>query len=236
MRFRDRIEAGQLLAKRLSKYANRPDVLVLALPRGGVPVACEVARELNAPLDVLVVRKLGVPGQEELAMGATAGGVRVLNEALIQSLGIDDGLLNAVAARESREVERRERIYRGGRPAPDARGRTVIVVDDGIATGSTMKAAVIVLRRLEASRIVVAAPTAALSTVRGMRGDANEFITVMTPADFGSVGEWYEDFTQTTDEEVCRLLERAHTEHETRKIAGAKDRATAPFSAKRGEA
>lgn len=210
MQFRDRVEAGQLLAKRLMKYANRADVLVLALPRGGVPVGYEVAQALNAPLDVFVVRKLGVPGQEELAMGAIAsGGVRVLNGSVIEGLNISDDLIDAVAAREFHELERRERAYRDDRPAPEARGRTVILVDDGIATGSTMKAAVEALRQLEASRIVVAAPTAALATVRGMRPDVDELVTVMTPADFMGVGQWYEDFSQTTDDEVRVLLERA---------------------------
>lgn len=209
MRFRNRVEAGQMLAKRLAKYVNRPEVLVLALPRGGVPVGFEVAQALNAPLDVFVVRKLGVPGHEELAMGAIAsGGVRVLNGSVVEGLNIPDDLIDAVAAQESQELERRERAYRDDRSAPDVQGRTVILVDDGIATGSTMKAAVEALRQLEAGRIVVAAPTAALSTVREMRGDVDELVAVMTPADFMGVGQWYEDFSQTTDEEVRELLER----------------------------
>lgn len=210
MRFRNRIEAGQQLAKRLAKYASRPDVLVLALPRGGVPVAYEVAQALHAPIDVFVVRKLGVPGHEELAMGAIAsGGVRVLNGEVVESLRIPDGVIDAAAARELRELERRERVYRDDRPAPDVQERTVILVDDGIATGSTMKAAIEALRQLEAGRIVVATPTAALSTVREMRGDMDELVAVMTPADFSGVGQWYEDFSQTTDEEVRDLLQRA---------------------------
>lgn len=210
MQFRNRIEAGQQLAKKLAKYANHPDVLVLALPRGGVPVGYEVAQALNAPLDVFVVRKLGVPGHEELAMGAIAsGGVRVLNGEVVESLDIPDDVIDAVAARELRELERRERAYRDDRPAPDVQGRTVILVDDGIATGSTMKAAIEALRQLEAGRIVVAVPTAALSTVREMRRDVDDLVAVMTPADFSGVGQWYEDFSQTTDEEVRDLLERA---------------------------
>lgn len=210
MQFRNRVEAGQLLAKRLTKYANRPEMLVLALPRGGVPVGYELAQALNAPLDVFVVRKLGVPGHEELAMGAIAtGGVRVLNDNVVESLKIPDDVIDAVSAREQRELERRERAYRDDRPAAEVEGRTVILVDDGIATGSTMRAAVKALRQLEAGHIVVATPTAALSTVREMRPDVDEFVAVMTPADFAGVGQWYEDFSQTTDEEVRELLERA---------------------------
>jgi predicted phosphoribosyltransferase len=210
MRFRNRIEAGQQLAKRLTKYADRPDVLVLALPRGGVPVGYEVAQALNAPLDVFVVRKLGVPGHEELAMGAIAsGGVRVLNGEVVESLRIPDEVIDAAAARELRELERRERAYRDDRPPPEVQGRTVVLVDDGIATGSTMKAAIEALRQLEANRVVVAVPTAALSTAREMRSDVDELVAVMTPADFLGVGQWYEDFSQTKDEEVRDLLERS---------------------------
>lgn len=210
MQFRNRVEAGRQLAKRLMKYAGRPDLLVLALPRGGVPVGYEIAQALNAPLDVFVVRKLGVPGHEELAMGAIAsGGVRVVNGEVIESLRIPDDVIDAAAARELRELERRERAYRDDRPAPDVQGRTVILVDDGIATGSTMKAAIEALRQLEASRIVVAVPTAALSTAREMQRDVEELVAVMTPADFTGVGQWYEDFSQTTDEQVRDLLESA---------------------------
>lgn len=210
MTFANRIEAGRMLAKRLGNYAGRGDVIVLALPRGGVPVGCEVARALNAPLDVFIVRKLGVPGHEELALGALAsGGVRVLNGQVIESLGISDHVIDEVAAGELHELERRERAYRDGRPAPEVRGRTVILVDDGIATGSTMRAAIEALRQMKARRIVVAVPTAALSTVRAMRWDADEIVAVMTPADFTGVGQWYEDFSQTTDEEVRELLDRA---------------------------
>jgi predicted phosphoribosyltransferase len=210
MQFRNRVEAGQQLAQRLARYANRSDVLVLALPRGGVPVGYEVAQALNAPLDVFVVRKLGVPGHEELAMGAIAsGGVRVLNGSVVEGLRIPEEVIDAVAAQEFRELERRERASRDDRPAPDVQGRTVILVDDGIATGSTMRAAVEALRQLQAARIVVATPTAALSTVCEMRPDVDEFVAVMTPVDFAGVGQWYEDFSQTTDEEVRELLESA---------------------------
>lgn len=210
MQFRNRIEAGQLLAGKLTQYAGRADVLVLALPRGGVPVGLEVAGALHAPLDVFCVRKLGVPGQEELALGAIAsGGVRVLNSEIVEGLQIPGDLIDAIAAREWRELERRERAYRGDRPAPEVQGRTIILVDDGIATGSTMRAAIKALRQLEAARIVVATPTAALSTAREMRPNVEEFVAVMTPADFAAVGQWYQDFGQTTDTEVRELLERA---------------------------
>jgi putative phosphoribosyl transferase len=210
MQFRNRTEAGQILAERLTDYANRNDVIVLALPRGGLPVAYEVARSLNAPLDVFVVRKLGVPGHEELAMGAIAtGGVRVLNRNVIESLQIPEAIIDRVASRELRELERRERAYRDDRPAPDVQGRTVILVDDGIATGSTMRAAVAALRQMEAARIVVATPTCALATVREMEPEVDELVAVTTPARFRGVGEWYEDFSQTTDDEVRDLLEKA---------------------------
>lgn len=189
MVFGDRREAGRLLASKLTEYADRPDVLVLALPRGGVPVAYEVARALHAPLDVFLVRKLGLPGREELAMGAIAsGGVLVLNEDLVRSLGIPRDVLQAVIAAEREELERRERIYRGGRPPPDVRGRTVILVDDGLATGSTMRAAVAALRRQVPARIVVAVPIGAPGTCA--------------------------EFEREADEEVHDLLERAAEEHE----------------------
>lgn len=206
-RFRNRREAGRLLADRLRAWAGQPEVLVLGLPRGGLPVAHEVAQALGAPLDVFVVRKLGVPGQEELAMGAIAsGGVRVCNDEVMNALGITAEVLDAAAAREGRELERRERAYRAGRPAPVVRGRTVILVDDGIATGSTMLAAVQALRQLGARRVVAAAPTVAASTARTLRRSVDELVAVITPEDFAGVGQWYEDFTQTTDEEVCALL------------------------------
>ena len=209
MRFRNRVEAGQMLATRLTKYAHRSDVLVLALPRGGVPVGFEVAQALGVPFDVFVVRKLGVPGYEELAMGAIAsGGVRVLNGSVMEGLQIRDEVIDAVAVREWRELKRRQRAYRDDRPEPELHGRTIILVDDGIATGSTMRAAVEALRQLKAARIVVATPTAAFPTVREMQPDVDEFVAVITPADFAGVGQWYEDFSQTTDEEVRTLLAR----------------------------
>jgi predicted phosphoribosyltransferase len=205
--FRDRREAGRLLATKLSAYANRPDVLVLALPRGGVPVAHEVARALGAPLDVFVVRKLGVPGYEELAMGAVAsGGVRVLNHQLVRRLGIPNHLIESVAEQERQELARRERLYRGGRPTPDVRGRTVILVDDGLATGATMHAAVEALRQLQPARIVVAVPTASPETCEEMRAKVDDVICAITPEPFHAVGRWYQDFAQTTDDEVRNLL------------------------------
>ena len=207
MHFRDRTEAGQLLAQRLTGYAQRPGVLVLALPRGGVPVAYEVARALNAPLDVFVVRKLGVPGHEELAMGAVAScGARVLNPSVVEALRIPDSVIEQVAAQEFEELARRERTYRDSRPPPEVAGRTIILVDDGIATGATMRAAVAALRQMGAGSIVVATPTVALSTLREMRPEVDDFVAVMTPADFMGVGQWYQDFSQTTDEEVRELL------------------------------
>ena len=207
--FRDRAEAGRILAEKLVVYAGRPDVLVLALPRGGVPVAFEVARALDVPLDVFVVRKLGVPGHEELAMGAIAsGGVRVLNEDVIQVCP-PLRVIEAVTARELEELGRRERSYRGDRPALQVRGRTVILVDDGLATGSTMRAAIKALRRLGPDRIVVAVPTAAPSTCAELGLEADECICCITPDPFYAVGVWYEDFSQTTDREVRDLLKRA---------------------------
>ena len=209
-RFHDRVEAGRLLAEKLGKYANRPDVLVIGLPRGGVPVADQVARELNAPLDVFVVRKLGTPGQEELAMGAIAtGGVRVLNPEVVDSLGIPDEVIAATEAREQRELERREHAYRGGSPPPDVEGKTVLVVDDGIATGSTMLAAIAALRILKAGHIVAAAPTVAADTYVTIEKAVDEIVAVIVPENFRGVGQWYEDFSQTTDEEVRQLLAEA---------------------------
>jgi putative phosphoribosyl transferase len=210
MRFRDRTEAGKLLAAKLGRYANRADVVVLALPRGGVPVAFEVARALNAPLDLFLVRKLGVPGQEELAMGAIAsGGARVLNEEVVAHLRISDDLINSVVAEEELELERRERAYRGERPMPAVDGRTVILIDDGVATGSTMRAAVAALRQKSPAHLVVAVPTAAASTASEMRAEVDDFVAVIEPEEFSAVGQWYESFSQTTDAEVSALLERA---------------------------
>jgi putative phosphoribosyl transferase len=213
MLFTDRVEAGRFLASKLSEYADHPEVLVLALPRGGVPVAFEVARALRAPLDVFLVRKLGVPGHPELAMGAIAsGGVRVLNEDVVGALGISRDVIEAVAAVEEQELERRERIYRGGRPPPDVRGRTVILVDDGLATGSTMRAAVAALRQHGPDRIVVAVPVGAPETCEEFRSEADDVVCARTPEPFYAVGLWYGDFSQTTDEEVHDLLDRAAEE------------------------
>jgi len=214
MLFRNRTDAGRQLAARLQAYANRPDVVVLALPRGGVPVAFEVARALHAPLDVFLVRKLGVPGHEELAMGAIAsGGVRVLNEDVVRTLHIPEEAIDAVAAEEQQELERRESAYRGGRPPADVRGRTVILVDDGLATGSSMRAAVAALRRQEPARIVVAVPVGAVETCEDLGAEADEAVCVRTPDPFYAVGIWYGNFAQTTDEEVRDLLERAAEEN-----------------------
>jgi putative phosphoribosyl transferase len=210
MRYQDRTEAGRLLAERLAKYKNRPDVVILALPRGGVPVGFEVAQALNAPLDVFVVRKLGVPGQEELAMGAIAsGGVRVLNEDIVQMLRIPDEMIEATVAKETEELERRERLYRGDRPGLDARGRVAILIDDGLATGSTMRAAAMALRRHLPSRIVVAAPVAAGSTCDELSNEVDEVICAETPEPFYAISIWYWDFTQTTDDQVRELLSQS---------------------------
>lgn len=211
MRFRDRLEAGRLLAEKLVGYANRPDVLVLGLPRGGVPVADQVARKLNAPLDVFVVRKLGLPGHEEFAMGAiTTGGVRVINREVVGALHIADEVIDAVATEEQRELERRERAYRGALPVPDARGKTMILVDDGIATGSTMLAAIQAVRQLNAGRIVVAVPTVARESFLEIAKTADDIVAVIVADDFRAVGLWYEDFSQTTDAEVRQILQRAN--------------------------
>jgi putative phosphoribosyl transferase len=208
--FRDRAEAGQVLAGKLGGYDGRSDVLVLALPRGGVPVAFEVARALGAPLDVFLVRKLGVPGREELAMGAIAsGGVRVVNRDVVQALRIPPEIIDAVAAREWDELRRREREYRDDRAAPDVRGRTVILIDDGLATGSTMRSAVAALRRQDPGRLVVAVPVASSSTCEEFRSEVDEVVCARTPEPFHAVGAWYEDFSQTTDDEVRDLLARA---------------------------
>jgi predicted phosphoribosyltransferase len=208
--FRNRREAGQLLAAKLAAYANRPDVLVLALPRGGVPVAYEVVRALGAPLDVFLVRKLGVPGYEELAMGAIAtGGVYVLNDQVVGSLRIPDYVIGAVAAREQQELTRREHLYRGDRPPPDVRGRTVILIDDGLATGATMHAAIKALRQQQPARIVVAVPIASAEACDELRAEVDDVICAVTPEPFNAVGFWYEDFSQTTDEEVRDLLARS---------------------------
>lgn len=210
-RFRDRRDAGQRLAGELRAYAGRTDVIVLALPRGGVPVGYEVATSLGAPLDVFVVRKLGLPGHEELAMGALAsGGVRVLDEELIRVARVSAMEIGRITAAEQAELERRERRYRGDRPFPDLRGKTAILVDDGLATGATMRAAVTALRIEGPTRVVVAVPVAALETCNALRALADEVICAVTPDPFHAVGLWYDDFSQTTDDEVHALLERSH--------------------------
>jgi putative phosphoribosyl transferase len=208
VRFRDRAEAGQALARALSHYARRDDVIVLALPRGGVPVAAEVAKELGAPLDVFLVRKLGVPGHEELAMGAIAsGGVLVLDEGVLRWLGISEEQIQRALARELDELRRREAAYRDGRPPPDLKGKTVILVDDGLATGATMQAAARAVRRHEPARIVIAVPVASRATCDEFRGEVDEVVCAVTPAPFHAVGNWYEDFSQTSDEQVRELLD-----------------------------
>jgi predicted phosphoribosyltransferase len=206
--FQDRTDAGRQLASKLLRYANRRDVFTLALPRGGVPVALEVARALNAPLDVFIVRKLGVPGHEELAMGAIAsGGVLVLNRDVVDNLRISRTAIEQAAARERRELVRRERLYRDDRPAPDLRQKIAILIDDGLATGSTMRAAVAALRKLGPAKIIVAVPAAAPSTCDDFKVEVDEIVCAETPQPFYAVGAWYEDFTQITDEQVREMLE-----------------------------
>ncbi len=206
--FRDRSEAGGKLAERLANYG--PDTLVLALPRGGVPVAFEVAKALGAPLDVLVVRKLGAPGHEELAMGAIAsGGVRVLNHDVVRSLRVSEHEIAAAVEREENELSRRERLYRGERLYPKVEGRSVILIDDGVATGATMRAAILALRQQNPKRIVAAVPVGAPDTCELLRREADEVVCVATPEPFYGVGRWYTMFPQTSDEEVRELLSRA---------------------------
>jgi predicted phosphoribosyltransferase len=212
LRYADRREAGSALAGRLGDYAGRNDVVVLGLPRGGIPVAYEVARALNAPLDVFVVRKLGLPGHPEYAMGAIAsGGVRVLDDDVIRQLHVPPSAVEAVARAEQQELERRERAYRGARQALPVEGRIVILVDDGLATGSTMRAAVLAIRRQFPSQIVVAVPVGARETCRAMNQVADEVVCARMPEPFQAVGLWYEAFEQTTDEEVRGLLEASAT-------------------------
>jgi putative phosphoribosyl transferase len=214
MRFRDRAEAGRVLAEQLQEeYGGRDDVVVLALPRGGVPVGFELARSLGAPLDLFLVRKLGVPGHEELALGAIAsGGVRVVNDAVVAELGLTLRDVERAAAVEGQELARRERLYRNGRAPIDVRGRTAILVDDGLATGATMRAAARAVRRLEPARVVVAVPVAAEQTCRELAAEVDQVVCVETPRPFLAVGSWYDNFGQTSDEEVRELLARATAE------------------------
>ena len=208
--FPNRTEAGRQLAEKLVKYAGRADVIVLGLPRGGVPVAFEVAQRLGVPLDVFLVRKLGVPGFEELAVGAIAsGGVRVLNEDVMRAIPNADEVIETVTARETAELERREQSYRDGRPPPELRDRVVILVDDGLATGATMRAAVKALRQRGVAKIVVAVPVGPPDTCREFEDEADETICASAPEFFQAVGQYYEDFSQTSDEEVRELLARA---------------------------
>ena len=209
--FRDRRHAGQLLAEQLGAYAGRDDVIVLALPRGGVPVAFEVARALHAPLDVFTVRKLGVPGHEEWGFGAIAtGGVRVLDNDLVLRLGLRASVIEQITDRERRELERRERVYRGDRPAPVVTGKTAIVVDDGLATGASMRAAVRALHALRPAAIVVAVPTGARETCDELRPEVSALVCVSMPEPFYAVGSQYQEFRATSDEEVCQLLAAVH--------------------------
>jgi putative phosphoribosyl transferase len=207
--YRDRTEAGRALALALIAYANRPDVLVLALPRGGVPVAAQVADVLKAPLDVFVVRKLGVPGQEELAFGAIAsGGVRVLNDDVVASARLSDAVISRIVLAEEQEISRRDRLYRGDRDPVQLGGRTVILIDDGLATGATMRAAAQAVRAMQPARLVVAVPVAAVQTCAELRAIVDEVVCVATPDPFYAVGAWYQNFTQTSDTEVRDLLDR----------------------------
>jgi putative phosphoribosyl transferase len=208
--FGDRAEAGKLLASELVHYAGHPKLLILALPRGGVPVAFEIAQALRAPLDVFLVRKLGVPGQEELAMGAVASGnVRILQSDVLEAFGISHSALEAATLQEMNEIARRERLYRGDRPSPQVRDRTIILVDDGLATGSTMRAAIAALKQQHPERITVAVPVAAREACAEFESEVDEIICLRTPTSFQAVGLWYQRFPQLTDEEVCELLKKA---------------------------
>jgi putative phosphoribosyl transferase len=207
-RFRNRTEAGQLLATKLTAYANRTDVLVLGLPRGGVPVAYEIAKALNLSLDICLVRKLGAPGNKELAMGAIGmGGVMVLNDDVVESLQVSQETMARVVALEEKELERRDRAYRGDRPLPDLQGRAIVLVDDGIATGATLRAAIATLRQQQPASIIVAVPVAPLSTYNELKAEVDEVVSLVTPERFYSISVWYDEFRQTTDEEVRHLLQ-----------------------------
>jgi putative phosphoribosyl transferase len=208
--FQNRTEAGRFLAEELKRYAGESNLIILALPRGGVPVAFEVAMALRAPLDVFIVRKLGTPGQRELAMGAIAtGGIRVINDPVVQTLRIPPDLIDEVTAKEEHELRRREFAYRGDYSEPLVSGKTVILIDDGIATGSTMQAAIRALKSQQPAKLIVAVPTCAPSTFRELRHEVDEFIALMTPELFHGVGQWYADFSQTSDAEVSELLAQA---------------------------
>jgi putative phosphoribosyl transferase len=220
MIFRYLKDAGRNLAARIKRYSDRGDLFVLALPRGGVPVAYEVAKDLNAPLDVFLVRKLGVPGHEELAMGAIAsGGVRVINEDIVNYLRIPAEVIDAVAANEQRELERRARVYRGNRPPPDVKDRVVILIDDGLATGSTMRAAAASVRLQKPGRIVVAVPVSSAETCEEFRSEVDEIVCAFTPQHFQGVGLWYENFSQTSDDEVRELLKSAMPQQQPHHVA-----------------
>ena len=224
MIFADRAEAGRRVAAKLAGYAGRADVLVLGIPRGGVAVAAEVARAIDAPMDVFLSRKMGVPGQEELAFGALAsGGVRVLDQELIRELNISSEDIERIAERVKSELERRERVYRGGRSALNVTGKTVVLVDDGIATGSSMMAAIQTLRRMRPARLVLAVPVAPASTCKRLREQVDELICIHAPEKFYAIGQFYENFTQATDEEVVELLRGAAQEHPRRQDGDARD-------------
>jgi predicted phosphoribosyltransferase len=215
--FRDRRDAGKKLAQKLIDYSGRSDVIVLALPRGGVPVAYEVAVALRAPMDIFIVRKLGWPGHEEMAIGAIAsGGVKVLNEDIVRYLNIPDNLIKAVAQRELRELERREKAYRGNHPPLEVKDHTVIVIDDGLATGASMRAAIVGVRTHSPRKVVIAVPTAALETCEALEPEVDQIICATTPEPFYGVSKWYENFSQTTDEEVRMLLQEANRQRQHR--------------------
>jgi predicted phosphoribosyltransferase len=229
MSFQDRHDAGRVLADQLSAYRDRDDVLVLALPRGGVPVGFEVARALHVPLDVFLVRKLGVPWQEELAMGALAsGGVRVLNTSVIEEAEISPKWIESVTAHEQAELERREREYRDDLPPVEVRGKTIILIDDGLATGSTMRAAIVALRQRSPAAIVVAVPVGSRQTCDELRTIADDVVSVSTPSRFFAVGQAYEDFSQTTDDEVRDLLARS-ADHGTATVDSVRSAMIAPL-------
>ncbi len=221
MIFEDRVQAGQQLAQKLGAYAGKTDVVVLGIPRGGVPVAFEVAKVLRAPLDIFLSRKLGVPGQEELAFGALAsGGVRVLDRGLIRELNLSKEEIDRIAETVKKELERRERVYRGDRPPIKIEGKVTLLIDDGIATGSSMRAGIKALRQMKPSRLVVAVPVAPLHTCKRMKSEVDELVCVYTPEFFYAIGQFYEDFSQVSDEEVTELLHRAQSVNSSRPDTG----------------